>query len=152
MKKQIDIFEHSTEIVKALKEGVLLTTKSGNRVNTMTISWGTLGIQWGKPLFTAFVRQHRFTKEFLDETGEFTVNMPMGEYDKKILAVCGSKSAPGIRELPLTLECKVRYIQDQDLSLLDTEDVEAWYPADENGFRDFHTVYAAEIVAAYIIE
>lgn len=67
MKKQIDVFEHSTEIVKALKEGVLLTTKSGNRVNTMTISWGTLGIQWGKPLFTAFVRQHRFTKEFLDE-------------------------------------------------------------------------------------
>ena len=35
MKKQIDVFEHSTEIVKALKEGVLLTTKSGNRVNTM---------------------------------------------------------------------------------------------------------------------
>lgn len=173
MKKQIDVFEHSTEIVKALKEGVLLTTKSGNRVNTMTISWGTLGIQWGKPLFTAFVRQHRFTKEFLDETGEFTVNMPVGEYDKKILAVCGSKSgrdmdkiaelgltlenpevvaAPGIRELPLTLECKVRYVQDQDLSLLDAEDVEAWYPADENGFRDYHTVYAAEIVAAYIIE
>ena len=26
-------------------------------------------------------------------------------------------AAPGIRELPLTLECKVRYIQDQDLSL-----------------------------------
>lgn len=173
MKKEIDIFEHSAEIMNALKGGVLLTTKSGNRVNSMTISWGTLGIQWGKPLFTAFVRQHRFTKEFLDATEEFTINIPVGDYDKTITALCGSTSGrdrdkiaelgltleeptivstPGIRELPLTLECKVRYVQDQDLSALDAKDVEAWYPEDENGFRDFHTVYSAEIVAAYLIE
>ena len=44
MKKQIDVFEHSTEIAKALKEGVLLTTKSGNRVNTMTISLSLIHI------------------------------------------------------------------------------------------------------------
>ncbi len=172
MKRSIDVLEHATEIMQAVNKGVLLTAKSGDRVNTMTISWGSLGIEWGKPLFTTFVRQHRFTKEFIDATGEFTVNIPVGEYDKKITAVCGSKSgrdmdkiaelgltleepevvgAPGIRELPLTLECRVRYVQDQDLKLLDEEDVEKWYP-EEDGFRDFHTAYVGEIVAAYIIE
>lgn len=173
MKRAIDPIEHASEIMQGVKNGVLLTTKNGDRVNAMTISWGTLGIEWHKSLFTAFIRQNRFTKEFLDATGEFTVNIPVGEFDKKITAVCGSKSgrdmdkiaelgltleepevvsAPGIRELPLTLECKICYVQDQDLSVLDEETLEKNYPADENDFRDFHTVYCAEIVAAYVIE
>lgn len=173
MKRTIDPVEHASEIMQGVQKGVLLTTKNGDRVNSMTISWGTLGIEWGKPLFTAFIRQHRFSKEFLDATGEFTINIPVGDYDKNITAVCGSKSgrdmdkiaelgltledpevvtAPGIHELPLTLECKVRYVQDQDLSALEKEDVERWYLEDEQGFRDFHTVYCAEIVAAYVIE
>lgn len=173
MKRMIDPLEHATEILQGVQKGVLLTTKHGDRVNSMTISWGTLGIEWGKPLFTAFVRQHRFTKEFLEATGEFSVNIPVGEFDKNIIALCGSKSGrnmdkiaelgltledpevvatPGIRELPLTLECKIRYVQDQDLRSLDPGDIERWYPTDETGFRDFHTVFCGEIVAAYVIE
>ena len=61
-------------------------------------------------------------------------------------------AAPGIRELPLTLECKIRYVQDQDLRSLDPGDIERWYPTDETGFRDFHTVFCGEIVATYVIE
>lgn len=173
MKHIIDPIEHATEIMQGLQKGVLLTTKNGERVNSMTISWGTLGIEWGKPIFTAFIRQHRFTKELLDATGEFTVNIPLGDFDKNITAVCGSKSgrdmdkiaelgltleeseaisAPGIRELPLTLECKIRYVQDQDLNAIDEEYVERWYPEDEADYRDYHTIYCAEIVAAYVIE
>ena len=173
MKHTIDPIEHATEIMQGLQKGVLLTTKNGERVNSMTISWGTLGIEWGKPIFTAFIRQHRFTKEFLDATGEFTVNIPLGDFDKNITAICGSKSGrdmdkiaelgltleesevvsvPGIRELPLTLECKIRYVQDQDLSTVDKEYIERWYPADETDYRDYHTIYCAEIVAAYVIE
>lgn len=172
-KHTINPLEHATEILQGVQNGVLLTTKNGDRVNAMTISWGALGIEWGKPLFTAFIRQHRFTKEFLEATHEFTVNIPLGEFDKNITAVCGSKSgrdmdkiaelgltlvdpeevgAPGIKELPLTLECKVRYIQDQDLGAIDPADVERWYPADDSGFRDFHTVFCGEIVAAYVIQ
>ncbi|MFR7746599.1 MAG: flavin reductase family protein [Eggerthellaceae bacterium] len=171
MKETIDPLEHATEILQGVKKGVLLTTKNHDRVNSMTISWGTLGIEWAKPIFTAFVRQHRFTKEFLEATHEFTVNIPTGQFDTNITKVCGSKSGrdmdkiaelgltlvepelidvPGIKELPLTLECRVRYIQDQDLTALDAGDVEKWYPADNTGFRDFHTVFCGEIVAAYI--
>lgn len=174
MKRSIDVLDHATEILKAVQGGVLITTKNGDAVNAMTVSWGALSIEWGKPLFITYVRDSRFTKEFLDATGEFTVNLPLGAFDKKIAAVCGSKSgrdtnkiaelgltleapevigAPGIRELPLTLECRVAYAQRQDLSLLDADDVERWYPANkETGERDVHTAYYAEIVAAYVIE
>ncbi len=174
MKRSIDVLEHASEIMQKVNNGVLLTTKQGEQVNSMTISWGGLAIEWGKPLFITYVRESRYTKEFLDANGEFTVNLPMGEYDKKITAVCGSKSgrdmdkaselgltlegsekveAPGIRELPLTLECRVVFKQEQDLANLDAVDAVKWYPADEyQGCPNRHTAYYAEIVAAYVIE
>jgi len=55
MKREIEIFDYATEIIKAVKTGVLLTTKTADKVNTMTISWGTLGIEWSKPVFTVFI-------------------------------------------------------------------------------------------------
>ena len=174
MKRSINVIEHAGEIMKKVQDAVLLTTKKDGKVNTMTISWGGMAIEWGKPLFITYVRESRFTKEFLDATGEFTVNLPMGEFDKKITAVCGAKSgcdmdkiaelgltledpesvdAPGIRELPLTLECRVLFKQEQDLANLDADDVEKWYPTEETlGGPNKHTAYYAEIVAAYVIE
>lgn len=62
MRKEIDVFDYASEILKAVKKGALLTTKADNKVNTMTIAWGSLGIEWGKPIFTAFVRENRFTR------------------------------------------------------------------------------------------
>lgn len=55
MKKEIEVFDYANVIIKTLKNGVLLTTKADDKVNSMTISWGTLGIEWGKPIFTVFV-------------------------------------------------------------------------------------------------
>lgn len=57
MKQPIDPLRYAGEIMTALQSGVLLTTQSGGRLNTMTISWGTLGVEWGVPIFTAFVRE-----------------------------------------------------------------------------------------------
>ena len=178
MKKKIDVMEHASVIMKALSKGVLLTTKAGERVNSMTISWGMLGIEWGKPIFVTVVRESRFTREMLEQNAEFTINAPLDEYDKEILNVCGSKSGrdvdkikqlnltleeseeitvPGIRELPLTLECKVIYRQLQELHGMSKEDMERFYPqhtpdADELANRDRHIAFYGEIVAAYIIE
>ena len=174
MKRSIDVIEHAGEIMKKVNDAVLLTTKKDGQVNAMTISWGGMAIEWGKPLFITYVRESRFTKEFLDATGEFTVNLPMGEFDKKTTAVCGAKSGrdmdkvaelgltledpkevnvPGIRELPLTLECRVLFKQEHDLANLDAADAEKWYPVDETlGGPNKHTAYYAEIVSAYVIE
>ena len=117
--------------MKALDKGVLITTKADGKVDSMTLGWGTLGIDWSLPVFTAYIRKSRFTKEQLEKNPEFTVNVPYGAFDPKILGVCGSKSgrdmdklaaaklavepasklsAPVIAQSPLALECKVREI------------------------------------------
>jgi len=178
MKKKINVTEYASEIMAALSKGVLLTTKMGDKVNSMTISWGMLGIEWGKPLFITVVRESRFTREMLEKNPEFTINIPVGDYDKQIMGVCGSKSGrdidkikelnltledpetisvPGLKELPLTLECKVVYTQLQELQGIAEEDREKFYPQmiqsdDVLANRDRHIAFYGEIVDAYIIQ
>ena len=78
-KKKIDVFDYANKIIRGIKESVLLTTKAEGRINAMTISWGMLGIEWGVPVFTTFVREGRFTREQLDRNDEFTINIPYSE-------------------------------------------------------------------------
>ena len=173
MKKNVEAFDYAGLICKAMKKGILLTTKRNDKVNTMTIGWGKIGIEWNRPVFIAYVRESRHTKSMLEASGEFTVNIPVGEFDSSILGYCGKKSGrdtdkisdlnltlvdsdvisvPGIQELPLTLECKVIYKQKQDLSALPQEILDRFYPAaGEDGFRDYHIAYYGEIVNAYLI-
>ena len=92
MKKDINVWEYAGQICEQTGKGILVTTKAEGKVNTMTIGWGTLGIQWGKPIYTVFVRESRYTKEMLEKHGEFTINVPMGEVNKEILKICGTKS------------------------------------------------------------
>ena len=178
MKKHIQVWDYANEIMSALQRGVLLTTKAGEQVNTMTVSWGTLGIDWAKPVFTVFVRENRFTRELLEQNPEFTINIPYGSFDKKILGICGTKtgrdgnkldaagltleapeviSVPAIRELPLTLECRVIYKQTQDPQAITEENKRKFYPQNvDSSFhsanKDYHTAYYGEIVATYLIE
>ena len=174
MKLEINVWDYAGQIIeKTGKGGILLTTACENKVNTMTIGWGTLGIQWGKPIFIAFVRESRITDEMLKKNPEFTVNIPLDTVRKDILSLCGTRSGrdvdkfatlgltqepgktvdvPGIRELPLTLECKVIYKQKQDLSAIPENILTRYYPADETGYQDYHYAYYGEIVSAYIIE
>ena len=173
MKRKIDVFDYAGHICKSLSKGVLMTTAHNDTVNTMTIGWGKIGIEWGLPIFAAYVRESRYTKEMLEHNGEFTINVPYGEFDNRILGVCGTKSGrdtdkfaelgliteppevisvPGIRQLPLTLECKVIYRQEQELDAMPASALERFYPKDSEGKRDCHTVFFGQIVDAYIIE
>ena len=174
MKQQIDVFDYAGHICKQMQKGILLTTKVGETVNTMTIGWGKIGIEWNRPVFIAYVRETRYTKQLLEECGEFTVNIPYTETDSKILAYCGKKSGrdtdkirdlgltlvesdqvsvPGIAQFPLTLECRVIYKQKQDLSSMPQNVIDRFYPVmDEKGFQDYHIAYYGEIVNAYLIK
>ena len=171
MKKFINPFEYAVHFTNNMKPGILLTTKSGDFVNTMTIGWGTIGIEWGKPIFVAYVRESRHTRQMLDNNPEFTVNCPYGNVDTKLIGFCGTKSGrdvdkiqqlnlhledpvsisvPGIRELPLTLECKVLYRNAQPTAGIPEEILNHYYP-EVNGSRDYHIAYYGEIVSAYLI-
>lgn len=76
MGEKIDVLEHAGEILPAVNKGVLLTSAANGKANTMTISWGMLGVEWARPVFVTFVREGRFTRTLLDETGEFTIGIP----------------------------------------------------------------------------
>ena len=84
-RKEISVWTYADTILSELSKGVLLTTQADNKVNTMTSSWGSLGREWGCPIFTTFVREGRFTREQLEKNGQFTVNIPYGTFQKKIL-------------------------------------------------------------------
>lgn len=172
MKKNVDVFDYAGHICKSMPKGILLTTAAEGKVNTMTIGWGKIGIEWGRPIFIAYVRESRHTRALLEENGEFTVNIPYGEYDPAVLGYCGTKSGrdcdkirdmkltleegsricvPGIKEFPLTLECKVIYKQQQDLTALPDAVLNRYYPEEAEGFRDYHIAYYGEILDAYLI-
>ena len=176
MKKKIDPMEYAPRITQALSHGILLNNK-GDKFNSMVIGWGGLGRVWNVPAFTVYVREGRYTKAQLDKTGEFTISVPLGKPDADISRVCGSLSGravdkaaeagltleepetirtPGVREYPITLECRVLYAQRQELSAIPAEIRAAMYPQDVDGTapmanRDAHTAYIGQIVDAYII-
>ena len=176
MKENINIADWAKEITEALPKGILLNTRH-TKFNSMIIGWGALGTVWGRPTFTVYVREHRYTKQQLDATGEFTVSIPVNGVNPLIARVCGTQSGrdveketaahltleapelvqvPGVKEYPLTLECKVLYAQKQELERIPAQIREQMYPQDVDGTyymanRDAHTAYIGEIVASYLI-
>ena len=176
MKEKINIFDYANHITAALPKGILLNT-DGEKFNSMVIGWGHIGTLWGKPTFVVYVRQGRYTKPQLDKTGEFTVSIPLTDPIPQINRICGSRSGydidkvqeagltpeepeviktPGIREYPLTIECRILYSQDQELDRIPEDIRSRMYPQDVPGTnpmanRDFHTMYVGEIAACYII-
>ena len=116
---------------------MLITAGTAERCNTMTASWGGLGVIWGAPSATCYIRPQRYTKEFVDREEYFTLAF-FGEEYRDALALCGSKSG---REVDKVKECGVQPMDPARLS----EDVkERWYPQ-----KDYHTLYIGEIVEAY---
>ena len=64
-------------------------------------------------------------------------------------------NVPAIKELPLTLECKVLFAQEQELSNIPENIVKAMYPLEDTPIgkiQDTHTQFIGEVVAAYIVE
>ena len=173
MKREVNVWDYAGQIMEKIGKGILLTTCAEGEVNTMTIGWGHIGVIWSKPVFVTYVRESRHTKSLLDKNGEFTVNIPLSAADKDVIALCGTKSGrdmdklkelgltteegltvsvPAIRQLPLTLECKVIYKQEQAPDAIDPDCYQRFYAKGTHNEGDHHTAYYGEITAAYIVE
>lgn len=133
-------------------------TKDG-KSNAMTASWGGLGVMWGKEVAFVFIRESRFTKEFVDNSDTLTLSF-FDESYKKMLGYMGSTSgrnedkiatanlhmadgylAPVFEEANMTLVCKKIYAQPmKEDCFLDKECIEKWYSD-----NDYHTMYVVEI-------
>ncbi len=149
------------------KKWMLITAaKSENDINTMTASWGGLGIMWGKPVAFIFIRPQRYTKEFVDFSGELTLSFYDETY-RKMLSYMGSASgrdenkiehenltirfdgeAPYFEEASLVLKAKKLYHQQMEADCLTETSIDTrWYPD-----NDWHTMYICEIEKVFVKE
>ena len=69
---------------KIFNNKVLLTVKNGDRVNSMTISWGALGYLWKKPTATMYIRPQRYTFELLKDCEYYTLSFMSPKYEEQI--------------------------------------------------------------------
>lgn len=141
------------------KDWALVSAGSKQKANTMTISWGGVGVLWGKNVAFIFVRDSRYTKELIDAGDFFSISFMSSEY-KEALNYCGSHSGRDvdkITETGLTWNYKhsIPFIDEGKCILLCqklsatrlTEDsflspeLAKWY-TDKN----MHTMYVGEII------
>ncbi len=141
------------------KKWALLTAGKEDSFNTMTISWGGLGTIWNKPVATVYVRQSRYTHDFMDGNEYFTVSF-YPESCKKVLGVLGSRSGRDIdkmtdsgltavkagesmsfKEAEVTLVCRKLYKQTLLKENMPADVADAMY-AD----NDLHDMYIGEVV------
>ena len=156
----LDITETSfNPFTKIGKDWFALTASNTDKTNSMTASWGGMGILWGKNVVYVVVRESRYTKEFIDNTERFSLTffsenyrkelsylgMISGKYENKIekagLTIEEEKGVPYFKEAELVIICRKLYAQD-----LDKEAFEDIPTANKNYVdNNFHTMYIGEI-------
>lgn len=163
--RDVDFMSVYGKVMKQIQQGAFLSVRAGDRLNTMTIGWATLGIAWRQPVMMVMVRDSRYTFGLIEQAADFTVSVPSGDM-KKELAYCGTKSgrdvdkfkdcllktakgrhtlSPIIQTPGVHFECKIVYKNAIDPARL-ARDYGPIYPE-----KDYHTLYFGEIVACYEI-
>ena len=128
---------------------MLITAGDAKKHNTMTASWGAMGVMWGKNVVTVYIRPQRYTKQFVDSQDTFTLAF-FGESYKKALNICGTPyyvdGTTAFEEAEMILVCKKQYHQDMKPECFDVpENDSKWYPE-----KDYHTLYMAEITKVLV--
>jgi flavin reductase (DIM6/NTAB) family NADH-FMN oxidoreductase RutF len=141
------------------KDWMLITAGNEEKANTMTASWGGLGVMYGKNVAYIVVRPQRYTKEFLDQEATFSLSFLDKEYrsamnylgtvsgrnedkiSKSGLTLSYLDGTPYFGEASTVLICRKLFRQAmQEDSLLDEKLNNTWYPG-----KDYHIMYIAEI-------
>ncbi len=142
------------------RQWMLVTAGTLSGFNTMTASWGALGVLWNRDCAFVVVRPTRFTYQFMERSTHFVLCF-FGEEHRAALEFCGNHSgrtadkcaATGLRPLEispgcvafeqarLVMECRKIYSQDLDPERFLDAAIHENYPA-----RDYHRMYVGEIV------
>ena len=140
------------------KNWMLITAENEGKINTMTASWGGVGILWNKPVAFLFVRPTRHTYSFIENSEHLTLNFLPEKYRKELnycgtvsgrdenkIEKCGftvlNDSAPYFEEADTVFVCKKHYgtMMNAD-GFIHPEMDEKCY-ADKN----YHKLYIVEI-------
>ena len=148
-----NLTENTFELIG--KDWMLITAGDEKNYNTMTASWGGMGVLWNEPVSFIFIRPQRYTFEFTEKNGLFTLSF-FDETYRSALRFCGSKSGRDcdkaaetgltpahedgltyFAEAKLVIVCEKLYAQDLSAeSFIDKN-----YPN-----NDFHRMYVGKIV------
>lgn len=143
------------------KEWMLITAGNAENHNTMTASWGGIGVLWNKPVSTVYIRPQRYTLQFVEDSEFYSLCFFDEEY-RDALSFCGTKSgrdfdkdketgltavfdreAPYYEQAKLVFICRKLYKQDMaEESFLDRQVLDKNYPQ-----RDLHRIFIGEIVS-----
>jgi len=148
------------------EQWMLISAKKDDVCNTMTASWGGLGVLWSKNVVSVYIRPQRYTNEFVDGSHHFTLSF-FDESYKKTLAYLGRVSGRdedkiakseltlindenmvAFEEAELIIVCKKIYKQQlMKDCFIDDSISSSVYPDD-----DFHYLYVGEIEKIYVKE
>ncbi len=84
--KEVDIKDFTINPFTSIGKDWMLVAaeKDDGTVNALTAAWGGLGWLWEKPVAFVFIRQSRYTKEFIDEAGKLSLSFPSEEHREKL--------------------------------------------------------------------
>ena len=158
----IDLLEINP-FTKISNDWMLIAAGNQEKVNAMTASWGGFGVLWGKNVAYIFVREKRYTKEFIDKEAYFSCNF----FDKKFLndlkyfGIVSGRQEDKFKTSGLTVgwRDKIPYVDEGNFIILcrnmaavpltedhflDPEIKNQWYSGKDDG--NLHTMYVGEIV------
>jgi len=151
MKKiQIDPYQFAE---KTISTSSLLVSKGKGKVNVMALDWKSIGELWMLPVCTIAVAPSRFTFSLLEETPEFTLNVPSPEISSAI-SIAGSYSG---RDTDKIAKAGLTLTPSQHISVPMIEEALISYECKiihtaESGNMAHHRLFFGEILAAYAAE
>ncbi len=154
-----DLFELNA-FQKIGQDWMLITAEKNGKPNTMTASWGGIGVMWGKNVAYIVVRESRYTKEMIDGSDTFSLSFLKHDEYKSALKYLGvvsgrdedkiagarlhidySQTTPYIDEAETVLICKKLCAQPITPEHFTDESIDKlWYKD-----KDYHTLYIGEI-------
>ena len=155
-----DLGENVFKLIGA--DWMLITAGTEDGWNTMTASWGGLGVLWGKNVSFCFVRDTRYTYEFMNAHDLFTLSFFDEKY-RHALDYCGSHSGREVDkavetgltpafidgsvsfdQARLVMVCRKLYFQDLVSENFVDPQIQDFYAK-----RDYHRIYIGEIKTCY---
>ena len=143
---------------------MLVTAGDMGKWNTMTASWGGLGVLWGKKVCFCFVRPSRHTYGFMENAEEFTLSFFTEEH-RAALDYCGANSgrdvdkaketglipravggSVGFEQARLTILCRKIYHSDITPARFVDHGIEKHYSG-----KDYHRQYIGEILSCHSV-
>lgn len=132
LKKIINTFNYNIFDELNKKTPILTCGDYENGFNSMVVSWGGIGVLWGKNVAYIFVRHSRYTFEYIEKSDSVTLSFLNDNY-KEQKKIFGTKSG-------------------RDLDKFNESGLHATYDVDFNGYYVCESDYVLKMKKLYSVD